>query len=105
LKSKNFKTKSDDPRDRKESKKKLVSKFILVSIYTSDKMSIPLFVPLQKGEQKQFPLQGLMCHAWNIQAQTQLLELPKVDIWIFVFSREGLIPNHGYESRVKLKAI
>jgi hypothetical protein len=97
--------KSDNPRNREESKTKFISKFIPISIYNSYGMRMPLFHPLCMGERKQFSFQGLMCHARNIQAQTQLLKFPKVDTRIFAFfSKEGLLPNHGYESRVKLIA-
>jgi hypothetical protein len=38
--------------------------------------------------------------------ETQLLKFPKVGVRIFVFyAREGLLSNHGYESRTKLIAI
>ena len=63
MKGKDFETKSDNPRNREESKTKSASKFIPFSIYTSYSMSIPLFRPLQKGEQKQFLFLGFMCHA------------------------------------------
>jgi hypothetical protein len=97
---------SDNSRQREESKKKFVSKFIPISINSSYGMSIPLFRYTQKGEQKQFPFNGLLCRASNSEARTQLLKFPKVGVRIFVFyARIGLLPNHGYESRMKLIAI
>jgi hypothetical protein len=106
LKGKNFYSQSGNLRQREEIKTKFVSKFIPISINSSYGMSIPLFCCTQKGEWKQFPFNGILCHASNSEARTQLLKFPKVGVRIFVFyAREGLLPNHGYESRTKLIAI
>ena len=88
--------------EREENKTTFVPKFVPIPVYSSYGMSIPLFRSPKKGERKQFPFDGLMCHAINVKAGAQLLKIPKMGVWIFAFlPREGLVLNHGYKARTK----
>jgi len=104
-KGENFYTKGTNLGIGEESETKFISKFIPISIDSTNGMSIPFLCSSQKGERKQHPFNGLMFHTFNMMARTQMLNFPKAGIRIFIFvPREGLVPNHGYKDRTEFIA-
>ena len=88
-----------------ESETKFISKFIPISIDSTNGMRILFFCSSQKGEWKQHPFNGLMFHTFNMKARTQMLNFPKVGIRIFIFvPRKGLVLNHSYKARAEFIA-
>jgi hypothetical protein len=90
------------PLHERERITKVITKFFPITIHTPYSVSVPLFCSPHMWERKQLPLHGFLCHAWDNQSWTQILEFFQMNIGIFIdHSKEGSILNHIYKVGVE----
>jgi hypothetical protein len=72
--------------DWEESETEPISKIIPIPVRTSYIGCVPLLRRLYKREGKQFPLESLMCHAY--QTRAHLLKFAQMMVGIFILRRD-----------------